>query len=274
MAAAVQPKQLADTAKQLSKAIESGDSPAAILNIISPIQKWTATEDLLRQTKIGVAVAKLRTNKDPKIAETATRLVNKWKSDVKSSGSGARAKGSPVPGQKAVNGVKAEDGGRSSGASTPIPATKKEPQPKKYTVAPDKRNAAADGVKYEVTGNKTRDACVKLFYDGLAFCSEESPEDILMVARNVELAAYNKYQPETSNEYRTKMRSLFQNLKFKNNAWLRKGVYTGDISPDRFVGMSGDELKSQAKRESDAALERENMMKAMTAQEEKSISET
>lgn len=36
--------------------------------------------------------------------------------------------------------------------------------------------------------------------------------------------------------------------------------------------MTSDELKSSEKRASDAALEKENMNKAMVAQEEKSIS--
>lgn len=38
--------------------------------------------------------------------------------------------------------------------------------------------------------------------------------------------------------------------------------------------MSSDELKSEEKRAQDAALEKENMNKAMTAQEEKAISTT
>lgn len=40
------------------------------------------------------------------------------------------------------------------------------------------------------------------------------------------------------------------------------------------VTMTSDELKSEEKRQQDAALEKENMNKAMTAQEEKAISTT
>ncbi|KAF2723292.1 transcription elongation factor [Polychaeton citri CBS 116435] len=271
----VTPKQLADTAKQLQKAVESGDAASSLLNLIAPIQKWTATEDLLRQTKIGVAVNKLRQNKDAKVSQQASQLINKWKADVKSK---ERSKtSSPAPGAgKAGNGIA---NGRASGTNSPAPAATPTPAPPasksgKFKGDPSKRNSAADGVKTEVTGNKVRDACIKMTYDGIAFMSEEAPDDVLSVARSVELAAYNKYQPETSAEYKQKLRSLFQNLKMKNNAWLRKAVFEGTIEPTRFVTMSSDELKSQAKRESDAALERENMMKAMTAQEEKSVSET
>jgi transcription elongation factor S-II len=56
----------------------------------------------------------------------------------------------------------------------------------------------------------------------------------LKAARSVELAAYNTFQPETSTTYKQKMRSLFQNLKIKNNEQLRTEVYNGTITPDKF----------------------------------------
>jgi cation transport regulator ChaB len=111
-------------------------------------------------------------------------------------------------------------------------------------------------------------------------------------ARSVELAAYNAFQPETSTTYKQKMRSLFQNLKIKNNEQLRTDVYSGAIDPDKFgkrarnirtserklttsaVNMSGDDLKSAEKRAADAAMEKENMRVAMTATEQKAISTT
>ena len=115
----------------------------------------------------------------------------------------------------------------------------------------------------------------------------------MKAARSVELAAFNAFQPETSTTYKQKMRSLFQNLKIKNNDQLRTDVYSGTISPDKFgkqtsddtlqyvsvltmitVNMSGDDLKSSEKRAADAALEKENMRVAMTATEQKAISTT
>jgi DNA-directed RNA polymerase subunit M/transcription elongation factor TFIIS len=89
------------------------------------------------------------------------------------------------------------------------------------------------------------------------------------------------------------MRSLFQNLKIKNNEQLRTEVYNGTITPEKFgkpgqrtwkplwtilttltVNMSGDDLKSAEKRAADAAMEKENMRVAMTATEQKAISTT
>jgi len=53
------------------------------------------------------------------------------------------------------------------------------------------------------------------------------------VARSIELAAYNKFQPETSADYKQKMRSLFQNLKIKGNTDLRSDVFFGRIPPEK-----------------------------------------
>ena len=109
-------------------------------------------------------------------------------------------------------------------------------------------------------------------YDGLAFMSEELPDAILTVARDVEAAAYSNARSQTNDAYKTKMRSLFQNLKNKSNPDLRKRVFSADISPSRFVTMSHEDMKSAERRAEDERLEKENMNQAMVAQVEKSIS--
>lgn len=98
------------------------------------------------------------------------------------------------------------------------------------------------------------------------------PDEVLRVARDVELAAFNKYQPETSEAYKSKMRSLYQNLKNKSNPQLRVRVLAGDVSAARLVVMTHDELKSAERKKEDEAIMKENMRTAMTAQEEKAIS--
>lgn len=265
-------KTLADTGKQISKASDSGDPPATILALLQSLDNFKATEDLLRQSKIGVIVTKLRTNKDPKVQETAARLVNRWKQEVKKK----KGEGSPAPSNKAVNGAQAN--GRSSGTSSPAPQSKeikKDPGAmRKSTVDPEKRNTNTDAVDYKLTGDQTRDGCLKLMYDGIAFMSEEPPEAVLSVAQKVEHAAFSHFKQQTNAEYKTKMRSLFQNLKMKGNTLLRKDVFSMKIKPGTFVTMTSDELKSEEKRAEDAAMERENMNKAMTAVEEKAISTT
>ncbi|KXT15432.1 hypothetical protein AC579_10584 [Pseudocercospora musae] len=266
-------KQLYDTGKQISKAIESGDPSATILQLLAPLEQFKATEDLLRQSKIGVAVTKLRQNKDSKVASTATSLVNRWKQEVNSKKKRPDGTASPAPaGKAALNGTN----GRSSGTNSPAPPSKPEikKEQRANKVDPEKRNTKADGIEHEVTGDRARDGCLKLMYDGIAYLSDESPDAIFDVARKVEVAAFEHFKNQTSPEYKAKMRSLYQNLKMKGNTLLRRDVYTMKITPKRFVAMTSDELKSEEMRKEDAALEKENMNKAMTAQEEKAISTT
>lgn len=255
-------KELEEKAKQLAKAATGGDPPATILQMLDSLKSWTATEKLLRSTKIGVHVNKLRQNSDATVARQASSLVNKWKTDVKK-GPTASATNSPVAAKPA-----------NSATNSPAPAAHQSSKPAKaqHQGDPEKRNSITDKVNWKVTGNDVRDACVKLMYDGLAFLSTEPSEEILVVARKVELAAFNAYQPEGSPEYRTRLRSLFQNLKNKNNPKLRSQVLSGMIAPDRFVKMSHEELKSDKQRAEDEKLQKENMDKAMVPQEDKSIS--
>lgn len=98
------------------------------------------------------------------------------------------------------------------------------------------------------------------------------PEDVLATAKEVEAAAWKTNGSQNTDGYRQKMRSLFQNLKNKSNPGLRKRVLSGEVTPQRFVTMSHDELKSAERRKEDARLEKENMNQAMVAQAERAIS--
>lgn len=263
-------KQLQETGRALSKALEKHEPSETILACLQPLEKWQATEDGLRSSKIGLLVGKCRSSKDPKVVSAAAALINKWKKAVQKK---AGAAASPVPGKGSLNGV---NGTGRSGTSSPAPApVKKEAAPaKKYTVAPEKRSAKEDGVDTGHTGNAGRDGCIALIYNGLCFMSEESPDEILAVSQRVEAAAYKEYAPETSATYKQKVRSLYLNLKMKQNTALRRDVFNGAITPERFVTMTSDELKSEEKRQEDERIEKENMNKSMAAVEEKAISTT
>lgn len=155
--ASMEAKDIEERGKQLAKAAVGGDPPATLLALLDGLKGWTATEKLLRQTKIGVHVNKLRQNPDTQVARTATTLVNKWKGDVKKAPATAASSGtnSPAP-------------NKSSPAPAAASKLKAEPQGDL-----EKRNSLSDKIDTAVTGNQTRDACIKLMYDGLAFMSPD-----------------------------------------------------------------------------------------------------
>ncbi|CAG7959921.1 unnamed protein product [Penicillium salamii] len=264
---AMDAKEIEAKAKALSKAATSNESSSVILGLLKDIQTGVrATEDLLRQTRIGIIVNKFKQSKTPEVARLSSEIVSKWRTEVnkqKQGGSTAAARGSSSP-RPAQNGT---------GASTPAAAVPSD-KASKLSVPPDKRTWKADGAEVNHTGNRVRDSCTGLMYDGLCLGSTESPKIIVTRAIAVEIAAYKHLGPESKEEYRTKIRSLFQNLKNKSNPKLRVRVLEGEISPEEFVRMTHDELRSVEQREADAKIQKENMDKAMVAKAERSISKT
>lgn len=122
------------------------------------------------------------------------------------------------------------------------------------------------------TNDAVRDSCIELLYNGLAYRSTASVNDVLNKAIEVELAAHSHFKGVTK-EYREKLRSLFSNLKVKSNRQLGVNVMEGKITPARFVVMTHEELKSEEQRKKEDALQQENMKKAQVPMAEKSISD-
>ncbi|KAI8940121.1 hypothetical protein NX059_003834 [Plenodomus lindquistii] len=263
IAMAMDAKEIERRGKAIGKAVAENEPSANVLNLLNGLKTGVhATEDLLRSTRIGVTINRLRTHKDPAVQRLATELVSKWRDEVKKQ----PKKGTPA--KPVANGAASPSPAPPpSGTASPAPALAK----RKHDVPSEKRNHRTDKVKYQVTGNESRDACVRLMYDGIAFMSEAMPDDILLVAKQIEAAAYSN-SGSVNDAYKEKMRTLFQNLKNKTNPQLRKRVFSGDISPKRFVVMTHDEMKSDERRAEDKILEEENIKQAMVAQVEKAIS--
>ncbi|KAI8957990.1 transcription elongation factor [Daldinia sp. FL1419] len=257
-------RELDARVKALHKAAQANEPPSAIISIIESLRSASPTEEMLRTTKAGIVVGKLRGNANKDIAKIATEVVAKWKKGIelekKSKGlqtAKAAPKGSVSPASKAA-----------SPAPKPIGGSKRA-----YEGDPEKRTYKSDKIDISRTGSQVRDNCIGLLYNGLAYRSRESEDNVIMRAVEVEHAAFKAYKGETK-EYKEKIRSLFQNLKVKTNAELGRNVMSGAITADRFVVMSSKELMSAQQRKADAVLELENMKKAQVPMAEKSISDS
>ncbi|PYI02094.1 transcription elongation factor [Aspergillus sclerotiicarbonarius CBS 121057] len=256
-------KEIELRAKAVNKAATSNEPPSTIIPLLKQLQQGVkATEDLLRSTRVGIAVNKLKQHKSPEVARLASEIVSKWRHEVN------KQKAGPSPGGsgRSSSSPRPRTNGTPSGGTTPSDKASK------LSVAPDKRTWKADGVDTNQTGNRIRDSCIGLMYDGLCLNSTEPPRTVLAKASSVEAAALSAYGPETKETYRTKIRSLFQNLKNKSNPSLRIRVLNGDVTPEHFVKMTHDELRSAEQEERDRKIQKQNMDKAMVAQAERSIS--
>lgn len=220
----------------------------------------------MQTTKAGLLVGKLRGHTDKNIGKAANEVVGKWRKIVEEEkkaksqhGPGGRPRDSTSPASKAA-----------SPAPKPVPTGGSK---KAYEGNIETRKFTTDKVDTKRTDSTIRNNCIGVLYNGLAYRSTEPEDAVLIKAMAVEAAALKAYKGETQ-AYKEKVRSLFQNLKIKNNLDLGRNVMSGALSPEKFVVMTSKQLQSAEQRKVDALLEVENMKKAQVPMEEKSISDT
>jgi transcription elongation factor S-II len=153
----------------LDKALKNGDPAPTIIALLSELRKGVVPSDkLLRDTKIGVSVNRLKMHKDPAVAKLAAEMVSRWKSEMQKQKQQSSGSSTPKP---ALNGASMSPAARAT--ASPAPALKAER--KKYEGDVALRNAKKDGMEEAVklTGDSARDGCLTLIYNGLAFMSDE-----------------------------------------------------------------------------------------------------
>ncbi|KUJ24591.1 transcription elongation factor s-ii [Mollisia scopiformis] len=249
-------KQVDIQLKALQKAVAEKQPTANVVAILETLKKDVVpTEELLRTTKAGIVVSKQKANPNKDISRLAAEIVSKWKQVVQGS-------------QKKAALAKSSAGSPMKTASSPAPSN----EPKTFKGDKSKRKWENEGVDTKRTGIPTRDACIGLLYNGLAYMSDETPTRLILRAVEIEQAAFDNFKGDTP-DYRAKLRSLFQNLKNASNKELGPRVMSGDIKPARFVTMTHEELKSAERREEDEKLMKENLKMAQVPMAEKSISD-
>ncbi|KAI1384038.1 transcription elongation factor [Hypoxylon trugodes] len=256
-------RELDARVKQLHKAAQNNEPAANLISIIESLRGAAPTEEMLRTTKAGIVIGKLRGNPNKDVAKVAGEVVMVWKRGIE-----AEKKAKALSSAKPIKGSASPASKAASPAPKPLVGNKKS-----YEGDPEKRTFKSDKVDISRTGSQTRDNCIGLIYNGLAYRSRESEDNVILRAVEVEHAAFKAYKGETK-EYKDKIRSLFQNLKVKTNAELGRNVMSGTITADRFVVMSSKDLMSAQQRKNEAELEMENMKKAQVPMAEKSISDS
>ncbi|KAF4622269.1 hypothetical protein D9613_009228 [Agrocybe pediades] len=238
--------ELKKTAKQLQSAGNEQD----ILSILGGLKTKQVTETILRESKIGLAVGKLRTHNSKPVSDLAKEIVKQWKTAVEK----AKAKTTPTPaGNNAVD-------------KKPVKAGSNPTTPAGTANNAAARTAKGDGFKGKV-GDTTRDKCVELLYDALA-CDASAPVELVgEKAHAIEKAVYTNAGNSTNADYKAKIRSLFVNLKDKSNPSLRASIVEGSLSPEKFSKMSSSEMASEERRAADQKIKEENLFKSLSAAE-------
>jgi len=251
--------------KALVKQLQSALKSEAIIDILNVLKKQAKiTEAILRESKAGLAVGKLRSHADKQVSELAKEIVKKWKTDVEvhkrtngSSQSSTMAHSRPNQPKKSSSSAAVASKSSSGSPAIPSPSVSK----------PELRTAKSDGISTAWSGDKTRDKCVELIYDALAFDSGAPNDLIISRATGVEKAVWSNHGGTTT-AYKAKIRSLFVNLKDKNNPGLRESIVSGDLSIERFSTMSSEEMASEERKAADSKIKEENLFASYAAAEQ------
>ncbi|PAV23366.1 transcription elongation factor [Pyrrhoderma noxium] len=219
--------------KKLAKDLQKGGTSEQILDILKTLKDVAVTEAVLRESKIGLAVGKLRSSSTKEVSDAAKELVKKWKNEVDRSKQHV-AKATPPP-------------------STPTGTV---------------RSSKTDGITINVTRDKTRDKCIELIYDSL--CTDSTaPSDLLLKrATAIEKIVLEDHNGDMGRDYKGKIRSLFLNLKDKNNPGLRENVTSGELKVEKLCKMSSQEMASEERKKADQAIEEQNLHNSLGAEEQ------
>ncbi|KAG6887614.1 hypothetical protein C0992_011544, partial [Termitomyces sp. T32_za158] len=235
--------------KKLVKQLQGASSSSDIISLLNKLKsEYEVTEAILRESKAGLAVGKLRQHASKDVADLAKEVVKKWKIQVEKA---KLANGTRTP---SINDRK---NSVASSAGTPM-------SPVGSSAS---RTSRTDGVKGG-TGDATRDKCIELVYDGLAMDSGAPAEQILSRAQGLEKAVYQKHNGSTGSEYKNRMRTLFVNLKDKNNPGLRESVVSGQLSVEKLSAMSSQDMASEERKAADQKIKEENFHKSLAAGEQ------
>jgi len=186
-------------------------------------------------------VGKLRTAQSKSVADCAKEIVKQWKTEVD----------------------KAKGGAVKKAAATPITPTGSTTKPNASSATA--RSAKTDGAKGG-TGDATRDKCIELIYDALVGDTVAPTELVLSISRAVEKSVL-ALMGGTTAEYKSKIRSLFVNLKDKANPGLRASIVDGSLTPEKFAKMTSQEMASAERQAENKKIEQENLFKSLSAAE-------
>lgn len=250
-----------------------GDSTDAseVLDVLRTLEKTTITYGILKETKLGHTVGKMRKHDNEKIANQARLLVKSWKSMALSpkpvqGGSGSSpptferkssSNGDRIP-KKSVTSASSssttatttsttpKSNGSSSSSNGTKPAAPRAAPPAPRAAPPAPR-AASRGPFIPSGLDKVR-ATVRTKLKEILQASEGGdPEDIATAIEVSMARMFNMgYPGENKKDYTAKFRQLSFNL--KKNTPLREDLLQDAVSAEQLINMSADELATEEKR--------------------------
>ncbi len=86
-------------------------------------------------------------------------------------------------------------------------------------------------------------------------------------AQGIESATYSHFDGTTA-AYKAKIRSIFVNLKDKNNPGLRESVVSGEIPSEKLPTMTSEDMASEERKAADLKIKDANFFNSLGAEEQ------
>lgn len=205
------------------------------LEVLRALEKSPITYAILKETKMGHTVGKLRKHENEKIASLGRLLVKSWKNmalSPKASSSTASSSSSSRSHAKKETSPKPSSSPGSNGLKT----------------APKPAAARVSSTPFIPAGLDKVRATVRTKLKEILEASEGGDPGQVAAAAEVAMArTYHMGAPgEQKKEYMAKYRQLSFNL--KKNAELRQNLLDDSVSGDQLVKMTAEELATEEKR--------------------------
>lgn len=248
---------------ELNKARIANDT-STLQDILKQLENGVvATENLLRETKIGVHVNKLRSYEDTDVVNLVKKIIKKWKDQVSSEKKKKKinvGETNPTIKSETQMAKTAENALESSGNGSG-----------NNDIKP--RTPTSDGVKIEVYPDTTRNRSISALYTAIALDTTVDSKTILNTCTNIELAIFKVNKDSINDSYRNKLRSLILNIKNKNNQPLRINILNGKIKPEKLINMTSAELAPESLKKELEQLHQKNLFDAQGAVEKRAVTD-
>lgn len=203
------------------------------LEMLRALEKTSVTYFILKETKMGHTVGKLRKHENEKIASLARLLVKSWKNMALSPRAASPER------KVSSSGTTSHETGMSSHINSISNGLKTAPKPSA---------ARTSSTPFIPAGLDKVRATVRTKLKEILEVSEGG--DPGQVAAAIEVAMARTYQMgapgEQKKEYMAKYRQLAFNL--KKNGELRQNLLDDNVSSDQLIKMSAEELATEEKR--------------------------
>lgn len=246
--------------RQLEKAVSSEDVER-VCDVLGSLEGVDMSLALLKESKVGSTVFKLKKHADERVSNSAKVLVKKWKKVAEASGVQGAAKAKKAASPKGADSTGAGKGGGVGGADAGAGAGAEGGAGSgsgSAAASPPLKGAVGGKLSAEVEIEEAltevgiapfRLKMRRKLFDTLTLDFTEGDRlPAARVATDVECAMDdNTPYLRKKDDYLAKARQLAFNL--KKNEQLRQDVREGLVAPERLVVMTSTELMSKDKRE-------------------------